>query len=493
MKTFMPKWFLCIVAAVMMVFIMPLASSAGTPYEGYIWNTEGRDVHSINGYVYEGSIDGAFLESGLFNNPEDIFIAKDDSIYVTDTGNNRIVHLDGDHEVIKVIGDADGPGKLNGPKGVYVIEDGTVYVADTKGQRVALFDADGSFIKDLPAPDSPLLGKKFTYSPSKLVVDKRGYLYVVSEGNTKGLMQIDGKGEFKGFFGANKVGFSWKRLITRLIATEEQKAKLASVQPLAFSNLDQDEDGFIYTTTLGTDENQIKRLSPVGVDTLNHETKKYGDLLSYGSNIEITAFVDVSANEDGLITALNLQTSRVYQYDKLGNLLFVFGGNGEQDGVFITPSSLAQNSNGVIYVVDKGRNRIDLFRTTPFADLVHKASKLYVDGQYEEAKEIWEQVIHLNGNFDIAYHAIGKALFKAEQYGEAMAYFKKANSRADYSTAFREYRVEFVRNHFPWFFGGVIVLFLMLRYGIPYVRKVIIRKRKTRHEHVISDEKGEAL
>jgi len=187
----------------MMMLVLPIEGLAETPYEGYIWNTEGRDVHSINGYIYDDSIDGAYLPTGVFNNPEDIFIAMDDTIYITDTGNNRIVHLDQDHEVLKVIGDQDGPGKLNGPKGVYVKEDGTLYVADTKNQRIAIFDQNGKFERELTAPTSSLLGKKFSYSPSKLVVDKRDYLYVVSEGNTKGLMQIYIKCLFKGFFGTN--------------------------------------------------------------------------------------------------------------------------------------------------------------------------------------------------------------------------------------------------------------------------------------------------
>lgn len=470
----------------------PIKSFAVTPYDGYIWNTEERDVRSINGYMYDSSIDGVYLPSGSFNDPEDVFIGPDDTVYVTDTGNNRIIHLDADNEFIKEIGDTEGPGVLNGPKGVFVTEDGTVFVADTKNQRIVLFDKDGEFLRDLGAPESPLLGKNFSYSPSSLVVDKRDYLYVVSEGNTRGLMQIDSTGDFKGFFGSNDVPFSLTNLIVRLIATEEQKAKLPSVRALAFSSLTQDEEGFIYTTTLGTDVNQIKRLSPVGVDTLNHELNEYGDLRDYGGPFEVSSFVDIAINEDGLITALNLTSSRIYQYDKLGNLLFVFGGNGDQNGVFTTPSSLAQNSDGLIYVVDKGRNRVDVFRTTPFADLVHEASKLYVDGFYEEAKELWEQVIQLNGNFDIAYHAIGKALYKAEEYREAMDYFEAANAREDYSEAFRLYRVEFVRDHFAWFFSGTIILFFVIRFGIPFVIRFFRKRALRKKDEMIFEEKGEA-
>ncbi|MBD2867804.1 hypothetical protein [Paenibacillus arenilitoris] len=470
------KWLLA--PAIVCLFVMlPQQGYASTPYEGYIWNTEGRDVRSINGYVHDRAIDGAYLPSGPFNGAEDLFIGPDDTVYVTDTGNNRIVHLSADDELIKVIGDTEGPGKLNGPKGVFVKEDGSVYVADTKNQRIALFDREGAFLKELTAPDSPLLGPGFSYSPSKLVVDNRDYLYVVSEGNTKGLMQIDGNGDFKGFFGSNDVPFNLRDFLVRLIATEEQKAKLPTVQALAFSNLAQDGKGFIYTTTLGTDVNQIKRLSPVGVDTLNRGANKYGDLISYGGPFQVASFEDISINPDGLITALNVTTSRVYQYDKLGNLLFVFGGNGDQDGVFTTPSSLAENAEGTIYVLDKARNRIDLFRTTPFADQVHEASRLYVNGRYDEAKAIWDEVIQLNGNYDIAYHAIGKALYKAEQYKDAMDYYRSANARGDYSEAFRQYRIEFVREHFAWFFSGAIVLFLGLRYGLPFLFRRIRRAK----------------
>ena len=464
------------------MFLTPISVTARSPYDGYIWNTDEQDVRSINGYMYEGSIDGSYLPTGAFSDPESIFIGPDDSVYISDSGNNRIIHLSSDHQLVNIIGDSEGPGVLNGPKGMFVKEDGTVFVADTRNQRIAIFDETGEFVEELTTPDSPLLGPNFTYSPSNLVVDDRDYLYVVSEGNTRGLMQIDRQGEFRGFFGSNDVPFSLQNYLVRIIATDEQLARLPSVSALAFSNLVMDDDGFIYTTTLGADINQIKRLSPVGVDTLNHGVNQYGDLIDYGGPFEISSFVDVSVNNDGLITALNLTTSRIYQYDRLGNLLFVFGGNGDQNGVFATPTALEENSNGIFYVVDRGRNRVDLFRTTPFADLVHEASSLYVDGRYREAQTLWEQVIQLNGNYDVAYHAIGKALFNAQEYREAMDYFEAGNAREDYSEAFRLYRVEFVREHFTWFFSGVIVLFLVLRFGLPFVLKKIRARKQNKDE-----------
>jgi DNA-binding beta-propeller fold protein YncE len=482
MRRFRIKAYASIFILAVVMLLLPVRAWAETPYHGYTWNKLGQDVHSINGYIYYDSIEGTDLPTGAFNTPEDIFIAEDDTFYLADTGNSRIIHMDSKtNRVIKVFGEEDGLGQLSEPKGVFVTNDGTVYVADTKNQRIAIFNQEGKFTRELKSPDSPLLGKDFAYSPSKVILDKRGYMFVISDGNTQGFMQIDQQGEFKGFYGANHVGFSWKRLFIKLVATEEQKQRLKTVKALAFSNVDQDQKGFIYTTTFGEEFNQLKRLSPVGVDTLNPSPKRYGDRFSAGP-FDRPQFADITVRKDGLISALDLQTSKVFQYDKLGNLLFAFGGNGAQDGLFLTPSSMDQTSDGTIFVVDKGRNRIDLFRTTPFADLVHEASQYYVDGRYEEAEALWNQVLELNANYDLAYLAIGKSLYKSERYKEAMEYFRLAHSKAEYSEAFREYRKDFTRDHFTELVCGIVLLFLFIRYLVPWCIRYM--KRNARSQRI---------
>lgn len=453
--------------ALTLSLLAPASLSASAPYDSYTYNSGGEDVRSIAGYMYHSSIDGIDLPSGALNRPESMFIADNGDIYIADSGNSRIIRLDERHRFIGTYGDSEGEGALNEPKGVYVKADGTVYVADTKNSRIAVFGEDGGFVRDYPRPQSPLIGATFSYSPSKIMLDKRDYMFVVSDGNTQGLLQIDPNGEFKGFYGANHVGFSWSRLFVKLIATDEQRRKLAAIVPAEFSDLDIDDEGFMYTTTIGEEANQLKRLSPVGVDTLNFGVQRqYGDYYSVGP-FTMASFIGVSASEDGIVTALDLQTSKVFQYDKLGGFLFSFGGVGEQNGLFATPSDLSQNKNGDIYVVDRGRNRIDVFRTTPFADLVHRASVLYVDGRYGEAEALWQEVLKQNANYEMAYLAIGKSMYKAERYKEAMEYFQLARARHDYSVAFKEYRKEFVRDNFTGLAIGAALLFVGLRWGLP--------------------------
>jgi DNA-binding beta-propeller fold protein YncE len=473
------NWILCFICSVL-IFIIPATSVyAESPYEGYIWNSR-HDAPSINGYLYKDSIDGLILSSGPFKAPEDIYINESDHIYIVDSGNNRIVLLDNRHELIKIYGDAEGPGKLNGPKGIYVKGDGTLYVADTLNGRIAIFDKDGAFKSEILSPSSPLLGANFIFSPSKLIVDKRDYLIVANDGTSSGLLQIDPNGKFKGYFGANMIEFSWTRLFVRLFATDEQRAQLATVRPQEFSNLYQDEEGFIWTSTLGAEYNQIKRLSAVGVDTYNPDwTKKYnrkdfGDTFSIGS-FDIASFVDLTVDKKGVVTGLDISTGKAFQYDKVRSLLFVFGGLGDQDGLFKTPVAIDQTSDGSIYVLDKTRGRIDRFRTTPFGDLVHHASELFVDGRYAEAKEPWTRVLELDSNYDLAYGAIGKALEKEEHWKEAMAFHKKSRVQANYSTALREYRKQWLRENFGSVVAGIIIVYLLFKFGVPLLRKRLNR------------------
>ncbi|MDF2660031.1 MAG: hypothetical protein K0Q94_2822, partial [Paenibacillus sp.] len=158
-----------------------------------------------------------------------------------------------------------------------------------------------------------------------------------------------------------------------------------------------------------------------------------------------------------------------------GNLLFVFGGIGSQDGLMITPSSIAVNSRGVIYIADETRNRIDRFRTTEFGDLVHRASVLYSDGLYEQSKEPWMDVLKRNSNYNLAYLAIGKALYKQEQYKEAMEYFKTARSYREYSLAYLEHRKNYMREHFVWFVAGVILFAVVFRMFLGWRRRRKVR------------------
>lgn len=463
---------------VCLALLLPITAEAKVPYEAYIYDKDFFDYPSLHGYLYYDSIDGYELPTGPFNSPEDIFVTEDDQIFIVDSGNHRVIQLDAQKQLIAIFGDEDGPGKLSGPRGVYVTAEHDVYVADTANKRIVVYDATGAYQQHYEVPESPLLGEKFVYSPSKLVVDKRGYMFVVSDGTSQGMMQNRPDGSFAGFYGANHVPFDWTRIVVRLIATPEQRAQLANVRPPEFSNLFQDSEGFIYTTTLGIRRDQIKRLSAVGVDTLNpHDPRRYGGWMpTRNYEIQHETFVDLSVNQYGFITGLDQTTGKLFQYDEIGNLLFIFGGNGDQDGLFKTAVSVAETSDGMIYVADRARNRIDRFRPTLFADKVHEASRLYVEGRYEEALIPWQEVLRMNSNYELAYYAIGKSFYRQQKYKEAMAYFKIARDSSEYSKALNQYRKVFLRQNFGKIFTSALAILILYRLLVFAVRRDWHRK-----------------
>ena len=69
-------------------------------------------------------------EAGFMNHPEDIFVAPDDTLYVADGENNRVLQMTRDGRVLREINEGGGA-KLKKPRGVYVHTDGSIWIADT--------------------------------------------------------------------------------------------------------------------------------------------------------------------------------------------------------------------------------------------------------------------------------------------------------------------------------------------------------------------------
>jgi DNA-binding beta-propeller fold protein YncE len=87
-----------------------------------------------------------------FWGPRDVVIDSQGRVYVTDTGNKRIVVFDHEGNPLSILsmGPGSGEGQLNEPVGIAISEEGLVYVADSWNQRVATFTSDGLYHSQWP-------------------------------------------------------------------------------------------------------------------------------------------------------------------------------------------------------------------------------------------------------------------------------------------------------------------------------------------------------
>ena len=112
---------------------------------------------------------GAFCAGG-------VIVDAKDSVYASDTSNDRIMMFDFAGKFVKAFGGTgNGPGKLRVPLGVTVDRNGRILVADSGNKRIAIFNPDGSFVENKTSPDLD--------TPAYVAVSSEGVIYVTDTKN----------------------------------------------------------------------------------------------------------------------------------------------------------------------------------------------------------------------------------------------------------------------------------------------------------------------
>lgn len=458
---------------------------ADLPYDGYNYDWWGFAVPSQNGYVPDLVVTGDDIGVGTFKEAQDLFITADEEFYIADSGNNRIVVTDKEFNLIRVIDTLKEPGggetTLLNPMGVFVDAKNNIYIADTDNERVIKVDQDLNVLMYFYKPESEVYPSGITYNPRKVIVDQAGTIFVVVKSINQGAVSFSPDGTFRGFYGANRVQTTsevianafWKSVLSREAALKRMRNVAVEI-----SNLDIDEEGFVYTVTEAKSQQTdvLKKLNAAGnniFDKQGFSDYFFGDWgsVTYNGKTYSSSIVDVDVGDYGIINLLDYTSKRVFQYDRECNLLFVFGGEGNQSGLFTAPNAVEALGENV-FVLDGRKNSITRFKRTEFGEIVHSAVELYNLGRYEEAVEPWEEVLKRDGNYWYAYVGLGDALLEQGQFEEAMEYFEY-NSRGRYNQAFKYYRVEFLRANF-----NKIVLVLAVLIAAVYLLKYLLKKRR---------------
>jgi sugar lactone lactonase YvrE len=475
-----------IIALIIVVLLLGMAAAPvlAASDDSYNYSYWGQAVPAPSPYAFTKVMYGQDWKIGNLSSPQDLFVDKNRNIYIADTGNNRIVVLDEQFRVVRVIAEFDNNGNkdtFNQPEGVFHDSGGHLYVADTQNRRLVELNDQGVLVRVFEEPKSTLLREGFQYMPIKLSVDRAGRIYVISRGSYEGIMEFDSDNVFSGFIGTNRVKFNPVDLFWKRISTKAQREQMQQFIPLEFNNLDIDADGFIYTTTSEeSSERPIKRLNLSGVDILR--SRGYfppkGDIntLKVGSTPGSSIIVDIASDVGGMYSALDSKRGHIFTYDKDGNLLYEFGGLGSEQGKFRTPSAIVMLDERML-VLDKDNNRLTVFGPTRYGSEIREAVTSLYNGKTEQSTAAWRKVLQLNANFEVAYIGIGKSLLKKGDNREAVQYFKLGNNREYYSEAFKRYRKDVVFEYF-----GRIVLAVVLFIGL-IVAAVKWSRRSVNHAH----------
>ena len=470
--------------ATLLLMSTAVSALASDPYRGYSYTTtdEGTyDVAAPQAYlpskVYTRKDLGVELKS-----PEDLLFDAAGNLYISDAGMHAIYVFSPQMQLLETIDSFENNGEtdsFSSPYGIFLTPEGHLYVADYGNRRVVALDAQRRVMRIVEQPQSDMLSKTFVFQPQKVLVDSTNRLFVLSKNVNEGIMQFTEDGRFLGFYGSNTVSASLIDMIWKEIMTEEQTEKLVQFVPIEYTNLSLDNKGFIYAVTKASDVgNPIRRLNLFGGDVLVRDPidgseQVVGDVsFPYAGVTGITgpsSFVDITSDNLGNYFALDDKRGRVFAYDEEGNLLFVFGArNSGQVGSFASPSAIAYRDNKV-YALDRGSKELIVFEATEYAQIMQQAMSTYLLQDYEKSLQLWEEIIKRNNNCDLAYYKAGYCLYRMKQYPKAMEYFKLVNAKEAYSEARVKQTQIDMNEHFE-LYATIAAVIALAGFGIWFFR-----------------------
>jgi hypothetical protein len=521
--------------AALIIALIP-GSAAEEPFISYGYDWWGDTYPIQAGYVVERVIDSNTLNlSPPLRNPEDVFIYDETGeVFIVDTKNNRIVitcrnfervrilerfHFRQDYlienfifpdehgnvteeteaayweHVERIRNPQEKDITLNNPTGIHVTNfqgETRIYIADHFNERVIACDTNGGIWMEYFRPDSDSFtdenGTPLSYRPSKVLTDNAGNVYVCLATITKGAVVFSEAGVFRGFFGSNRVSRGFDAMLNyvlRFVLTRQQMQDRTRAVPVEFSNFTIDSEQFIYTVTTTRNANLdiVTKLNPAGDNIFaqqGYDGMVWGDFnapFAYGKYYH-SLIVDISVDNKGDIYLLDLESGKVFQYDKEGHLMFIFGGRGQQKGVFLQPAAI-QTYDDRVFVLDSAKSSLTVFRLTEFGGLVTEAMGLFNRGLYEESLRPWEEVLKRDANYYMAYVGMGNAKLSIGEFEEALDYFYR-HSWGGYSRAYKDFRIHYIRENFDMLLGIAVIAVGLMIGGAVAVK--ILKKRKTKAE-----------
>lgn len=370
---------------------------------------------------------------------------------------------------------------LNAPMGLDVQHTG-IYIADTGNNRIVKLNHNFEVVNLFTEVDDVTF-ETVDFIPVKITTDSTGRMYVVAREIYEGILELDTDGSFNRYTGVNPITLSPIDIFNRFWMSDAQIDKLPKFLPTSYTNVTMNSENFIYATSLpstNNSDNMIQLINPKGVDVLirNGYHVPKGDIqFVEGMNNYVidgpSRLVDIAVYQDGIYTVLDAKRSRLFTYDSEGNLLYVNGEAGQQLDKFTNGVALAYFGDNLL-VLDKELRTVIVYEHTEFGSKVNQAIHHHENGEFELAAKLWEEVLVLNTNYEVAYNGIGKYHLRNGDYEKAMEYFQYGYDKYYYSRAYKSYRNELIKSNF----GYIMLVVLLVPASLIALKQ--IKKRKGR-------------
>ena len=320
---------------------------------------------------------------------------SNDSIYIADTGHNRVQRLSIDGDIIsewQMIG--ENPQALRFPLGMAMNSQGEWYASNYGANQVNHYSKDGQFIDSWG-----IIGKQpgeFN-GPTDIAINSQDQIYILDKNNHRVQKFTRNKDYITqwGNQGTDNSDFNYPLALAIGPSDDVYVADTENHRVQRFSS-----EG-VFKLSFGADLLRnpsglaVDRKGNVYVSDFGHERiVKFDSQGRYDGQWEIKGFSprDIYIDMNGLIYVTDITNSQIQKFTQNGDLIATIGNYGIKSGQLRNPSYLFVTPYGDIYIADTGNHRIQPFRPI---DLREAIFMLQVLSGMDIPVMNWQQSDHL--------------------------------------------------------------------------------------------------
>ncbi len=330
--------------------------------------------------TFAGSTAGYIDNNGTaaqFNTPEGIVTDAAGNLYVTDANNQRIRKITSTGDVSTLAGSsygyADGAGttaQFNGPWGMAIDSSNNLYVADQINHKIRKITPSGVVSTLAGSTQGFINGNgisaQFNY-PSGIAIDASDNVFVADQGNEK-IRKITPSGSVSTFAGSS-LGYADG------IGTAAQFYNPCSIATDTSGNL-YVADSFNF---------KVRKITPSGVVS-TFAGSSYGYTDSPGTSAQFAYFYGVATDLFGNVFVSDYGNNRIRKIDTTGGVTTLAGStSGNTDGIgnaaqFYSLNGIATDAAGNVYVADSGNHSIRKITPAGVVSTLAGSTKGFADG-----------------------------------------------------------------------------------------------------------------